>query len=229
MRTPTWWQEGQRRRLAARAEDPVVRRHLEQATPDDRTPLAELRLLAVDLETTGLDPQRDEILSVGYVPIDGRRIVLAEAHELLVSPGSDVGASATIHGLTDDAVAGGVTPTEALRALLPQLEGRVLVAHHSALDVGFLQATAKRLSGVTPPIASICTLEWERRDFARRRVHPGDGELRLAEARRRRGLPDAPLHTALGDALACAELYLAQSAELLDRHPRATLGAVRRH
>ncbi|QYJ03379.1 3'-5' exonuclease [Nocardioides panacisoli] len=229
MRAPTWWRERQRRRLAARTEEPVVRRHLAQAPPDDRTPLAELRLLAVDLETTGLDPQRDEILSVGWVPIDAGRVVLSGAEELLVRPSGDVGASATIHGLTDDAVAAGTSPADALAVLLPLLEGRVLVAHHSALDVGFLQAAARRLSGVTPPIASVCTLELERRDLDRRGVQLLDGTLRLPESRRRHGLPDAPLHTALGDAVACAELYLAQAAAILDADPRATLAAVRRH
>lgn len=202
--------------------------YLRQPPPDDRTPLRELPLLAVDLETTGLDPQRDEILSIGFVPVAGRRIVLGEARELLVRPARDVGASATLHGLTDDEVARGLPPAEALTALLPRLAGRVLLAHHSALDVGFLQAAAQRLAGVTPPMPSVCTLVLERRALERRRVHPGDGALRLGASRRRRGLPDAPLHAALGDALACAELYLAQTADLLSDDPGVRLGSVRR-
>lgn len=228
MNAPRWWRDRQRRRLAERTDDPVVRRHLEQASPDDRTPLTDLYLLAVDLETTGLDPQRDEILSVGFVPVDADRIVLSGADELVVRPSGEVGESATIHGLTDDAVAGGVTPAEALAVVLPLLEGRVLLGHHSPLEVGFLQAAAQRAAGVTPPIASVCTLELERREFTRRREHPTGDVLRLPAARRRHGLPDAPLHTALGDAVACAELYLAQAADLLARDPGATLAAVRR-
>lgn len=229
MRAPAAWRARRRLRLAHRASDPVVGHYLGQPPPEDRTPLAELPLLAVDLETTGLDPLRDEIISVGLVPVSGLRVVLGDAAEVLVRPDGDVGRSATIHGLTDDAVAGGMTPAEALAALLPRLEGRVLLAHHSALEVGFLQALAKRLAGVTPPIPSVCTLELERRTFARRHEHPADGALRLPAARRRHGLIDAPLHTALGDAIACAELYLAQAADLLDRDPDATLAAVRRH
>jgi DNA polymerase III subunit epsilon len=206
----------------------VVAAYLREQSPPDRTPLAELPLLAVDLETTGLDPRSDEILSIGFVPVDGRRILLAGAGELLVRPAGAVGASATLHGLTDDEVAAGLSPAEALAALLPRLAGRVLLAHHSALDIGFLQAAAQRVSGVTPPMPSVCTLVLERRAFARRRVHPGDGALRLGAARQRRGLPDGPLHAALGDALACAELYLAQTADLLADDPGITLGSVRR-
>ena len=35
------------------------------------TPADELRLLAIDIETTGLDAARDAWLSVGFVPVDG--------------------------------------------------------------------------------------------------------------------------------------------------------------
>ena len=44
--------------------------------PEDATPASELRLLAIDIETTGLDPRSDTVLSIGYVPVDGDTIVL---------------------------------------------------------------------------------------------------------------------------------------------------------
>ena len=46
---------------------------------------------------------------------------------------------------------------------------------------------------------------------------PPKGSLRLWTARGQYGLPHYPAHQALTDALACAELYLAQTAELRDR------------
>ena len=57
-----------------------------------------LRLLAVDLETTGLDPQRDEILSIGMVPVDGLSIVLSGARHMVVRGARSVGQSAVVHG-----------------------------------------------------------------------------------------------------------------------------------
>lgn len=45
--------------------------------PDPHTPAGDLRLLAIDIETTGLDPDRDILLSIGFVPVDGYAITLA--------------------------------------------------------------------------------------------------------------------------------------------------------
>ena len=49
------------------------------------------------------------------------------------------------------------------------------------------------------------------------------GAMRLWTARERRALPAYRAHEALTDALACAELYLAQRAELQARTPETTL------
>jgi DNA polymerase-3 subunit epsilon len=72
----------------------------------------------------------------------------------------------------------------------------------------------------------VCTLELQRRLLTRHREVPHDA-LRLWRARARYGLPLTKPHDPLGDALACAELYLAQVAELGAREPLC-LGDVRR-
>lgn len=71
------------------------------------TPVSAVEFMAVDLETTGLDPRRDHVLAIGWLPVTARQVVLAGAHEAVVRPppGVDVGASATVHRLTDDTVA----------------------------------------------------------------------------------------------------------------------------
>ncbi len=59
----------------------------------------------------------------------------------------------------------------------------------------------------------MCTLALQRRLLTRHGEVPR-GALRLWRARERHGLPAVKAHDALGDALACAELYLAEVAEL---------------
>lgn len=181
-------------------------------TPDDRTPLDRLSLLAVDLETTGLSPARDQVLAVGWVPVDGVRIDLSGGRRYVVRH-HDPGDAVTIHGLTHDDLEEGRTLADVLAALRRALSGRVLLAHHARFELAFLDAAFRTVGEhpVLPP--AVCTLELQQRLLARH-GEAGPGDLRLWKARERHGLPVTTAHDALGDALACAELYLAQTAEL---------------
>ncbi|SDB88642.1 DNA polymerase-3 subunit epsilon [Raineyella antarctica] len=213
-----WFGGGGRRRAANLPEGPL-KRYLAAPIPSGRTPLAELSLLAVDMETTGLDPRSDAILSIGWVPIEATTIVLGGAGLVLVSGeelgATGVGQSATIHGLTDDRLAAGEPLGEAVGELLEALRGRVLVAHHAGLETGFLTAACQRLWGVRPDVAVVDTMRLQQRIVAPGfDDEPRSDELRLWNARARFGLPVMGAHDALDDALAAAELYLAQVAEL---------------
>ncbi|GAA4904861.1 exonuclease domain-containing protein [Tessaracoccus lubricantis] len=197
--------QGPRRRTQALPADPP---------PSRDTPIGQAPLLAVDFETTGLVPGTDEVISVGLVDVDGLRIPLGSATNFLVNPGGGVGQSAIIHHLTDDEVlAHGVTMQEALDRVFDRLAGRVLLAHHAAIEVGFLAAAVKRVHGVGISIRAVDTLGLGLRALGIDEDHPRDA-LRLWRLRRRAGLPSYKGHDAVVDALACAELYLALAQEL---------------
>jgi len=218
----------QRRERALRTAAPgPLREYLAVAPPAPDTPLDDLMLLAVDIETTGLDPRRDRVLSIGWVPVDGRRVVLGGAGRVVVSDGGGaggVGQSATVHGLTDDRLADGIPLQDAVARLLESLTGRVLLAHFARIETAFLGAVCERAWGEGLPCVVVDTLELERRAVAGGwGSEPAAGALRLWTARERRGLPVYSAHQALTDALACAELYLAQRAELEAPSPETTL------
>lgn len=182
--------------------------------PAPGCPLRDLPLLALDLETTGLDPVRGEIVAVGMVPVDGTVVRLDGAWQSVVRPavGRGVGDSATVHGLTDDAVAAGCALSDVVSRVLGELSGRVLLAHHAAIEVGFLSRACRRVGRDFPEVRVVDTVRLHRRVLGRGRSlgHVGEDELRLGSARAHLGLPSYPDHDALTDALACAELYLAQ-------------------
>ncbi len=185
--------------------------YLSVPLPERRARVDDLPLLAVDLETTGLDVARDHILSIGFVPVDGTTIRLGGAGQVLVRPPAGVGDSAVIHGITDDAVRDGVDIEEALAYVLPALAGRVLLAHHAVLEMKFLSAACKRVFGHRMPCVRVDTLELQARIVAPGpHEEPADGSVRLWAAREHFGLPAYKAHEALTDALACAELYVAQ-------------------
>lgn len=207
----------ERRRVKALGSAPAgpLRDYLSHPFQEASTPLEGVRLLALDIETTGLDPTTDHLLSVGFVPVDGRCVVLAGARQLVVAAETEVGASATVHGLTDDVVAQGAPIATVVAEVLEALAGRVLLAHFSRIEVDFLTGVCRRLYGGELACQVVDTLELQdkvvRTPFV---TEPLTGQLRLWAARERFGLPRYRAHEALTDALACAELYLAQVAEL---------------
>ncbi len=206
-----------------------LRDYLEVPLPDPATPVDDLALLAVDIETTGLDPRTDRLLSIGWIPVDGRAIILAGGRRVVVRAGGEVGRSATVHGLTDDVLASGMPLEEAVGELLQDLAGRVLLAHFADIETGFLSCACQRIWGGEMPCSVVDTMVLERRavdERPHRHAWGGaaePGALRLGAARARRGLPVYRAHEALTDALACAELYLAQCAELAARRVGATV------
>lgn len=180
--------------------------------PAPALPVEEAPLLAIDLEMTGLDPERDEIVSIGWVPIDAGVIALAGAQECRLSRRrrDSVGASATIHGLRDCDLADAGSPELALNALEKALRGRVAVFHHAPLDLAFLERSLAESVQKHWQAPVIDTLAW----YCRRRRLSGAGEaglesFTLEAACRHHELIVRSQHNALADALSCAELLLA--------------------
>ncbi|WOT03913.1 exonuclease domain-containing protein [Shewanella sp. DAU334] len=177
-------------------------------------PLSETRLMAVDLEMTGLNSQFDQILSIGIVPIYNGLLQLANAKQILVSIDGSVGDSATIHGIVDRQLETAVSAKTAMEWFLKQTQGHVLVAHHAPLDLSFLKAEIHRCYGEPITFIAIDTLLLEKRRLLLRHELIKEGSLRLDACRARYGLPVYAAHDATVDALACGELLLAQMAAI---------------
>lgn len=202
------------REKAARSARGALAEYYSRPVPVATTPVADLTLLAVDIEATGLDTARDQILAIGYVPVDGSEIVLSGARNMVVA-GASVGQSATIHRLTDDVIAAGVPRADALAETLHALAGRVLLAHHARLEIDFLSRACVELFGAPLVTPVVDTMVLQQRIIAPGfDDEPRADDLRLWTARARFHLPRYSAHEALTDALACAELYLAQLTEL---------------
>lgn len=172
-------------------------------------------VLAVDVETTGLDPKNSQLVSIGWVPVNDRVIDLTGA-QYFVLAGASVGESATIHGVTDDDVATkGADPAVVLDAFERAFEGRALLAHFAQMETKFLAKLYRDVRGVKWQLHErevIDTMTMERRHMERMGTYPRGEDLRLARVRERYHLPRYANHSALTDAIACAELYLAITA-----------------
>ena len=181
--------------------------------PWPETDYREIEYLCIDLELTGLNPQTDEILSIGFVPIVEQRVLLAEAAHYLVKPSRALPEdSVVVHGLTDDRLAEAETLEDVLPHVLAALSGRVLLAHHAPIELGFLNAACERLYGYPLLTRAVDTLDLEKRIRQQRNQPLDGGGLRLAKARESYNLPRYRAHNALVDAVASGELFLAQAA-----------------
>lgn len=206
--------ERRRRRLLRRTPPGPLRDYLEVPFPPRASDCRRVPFVAVDLETTGLDPAADEIVSVGWVCLTGERIDLSTAGHRLVAPGRAVPEeSAILHGITDDRAARGAAPRDVLAEVLSVLAGKVLVAHNASFELDFLDAACARVLGGRFVAPAVDTLALAARRLPWRDVTFGPRELRLDALRRRHNLPRYRAHDALSDALAAAELFLAQLAK----------------
>jgi DNA polymerase III subunit epsilon len=165
--------------------------------------------VAVDVETTGLDPARDEIVSFAAVPVEGGRVLAREAVHGLVRPAAPPsGSSIEIHGLRAADLAAAPPPREALVPLAAALDGRILVAHAAWVERSFLRRHGLRLPRRILDTAVLWRALCIERD-------EGDPGLRpLPEVAAGLGLPAHRSHDAEGDALTTAQAFLALATHL---------------
>jgi DNA polymerase-3 subunit epsilon len=192
------------------------------------------RLLAFDLETSGLDPKKDAIVAAGGVPIeDGAIRWGGRFRELVDDPRSvrprDPGALAA-HQLLPSEQRGGVALPALLERIGGELEsGGVLLVHGAAIERGFLDAAAKAAGRPRLALRTVCTLAYLRA-IDRHRHHLADRlpaaarahatlPVALAPARSLFSLPAYPAHDPLFDALGAAELYLLLLRRFPELHP----------
>lgn len=119
-----------------------------QALPAEplRTPLDKARFVVVDVETTGLDVHRDELLSIGLVPAGPRSIEIDGLAEIVLRRESDVvdKDNLVVHGITPTESASGIDAEEALVAFLERIGKSCLVAFHADFDRGILTRATRR-------------------------------------------------------------------------------------
>ena len=95
--------------------------------------------VALDLETTGLDPARDRVIEIGAVAFTNDRVT--STLEQLVDPGRAVPDTVLrLTGIKQEELRGASAPDVALRRLSDFVRGRQPVGHGARLDVEFLAA-----------------------------------------------------------------------------------------
>ncbi|PVZ64368.1 3'-5' exonuclease [Pelagibaculum spongiae] len=190
-------------------------------------PLNQLSMVALDFETSGLDPVNNEIISIGLVPFTLDRIFISEAMEWLVKPSQPMqDDSVIIHGITHNALEDAPDFNDILEDFLKALEGKIVVVHCRAIERNFITHALLELVGESLAFPVIDTMEVESQALLQRKGLIGrwlkrnqpQESLRLQECRHRYNLPTYQPHHALTDAIATAELFQAQAVHHFPEH-----------
>jgi DNA polymerase-3 subunit epsilon len=195
-------------------------------TWSDDTPVDRVRFVALDSETTGLNPVTDRLITIGAVAVQNGDIVLEDSFEALLQVARNTAAVA-VHGITRDETRRGLEEPDALRRFLDYLKDGVIVGHHIGHDISTLNAAYQRHFGFELMNRSLDTMDrtlhLERSGaFAdRERIR----EFTLDSLCELFGVVPHDRHTAGGDAFITAQVFL-RLLRLAARHGRARLGAL---
>lgn len=199
----------------------LMQQHAEDAQRADER-LRDLTFVVFDCEMTGLDPAGgDEIIAIGAVRVVKHRVLTGEHFQRLINPGRPIPEnSIRFHGITDQQV----SDQPGIDVVLPQFRRftgeAVLVAHNAAFDMKFI-SLKEDTAGVTFDNPVLDTLLLSSMLDGDEEDHSLDGLCQ------RYGIQVQGRHTALGDALATAEL-LVRLIERLESRGLDTLREVMR-
>ena len=148
----------------------------------------------VDLETTGLDPEWNEIIEIGALKIRNNQIV--DSFSQLVKPTEPVDEFITdLTGITNDMLADAPSIEEVLPSFLAFADNDIIVGHNVNFDINFIYDNCVRLTGQGFPNDFVDTMRLSRRLFPQEKHH------RLSDLEKRYNLHNESAHRALSDVM----------------------------
>ena len=188
------------------------------AAPGKATPLAALPGIVVDCETTGLDPRRDRIISIGAVRTHGARIYAHANLDMLIDPAIAIPRSSTaVHGIDNAMIEGAPDVGIGLDRLNEISDNCVVIGHNIGFDLAILAAESRRGGTSWSVPWSLDT------GHLVAVLEPELQALDLDAVCRHFGIAISGRHTALGDALSAGELFT-RILPLLEEQGVVTLG-----
>lgn len=176
-----------------------------------KTLIRDIRFVVLDTETSGLDIQKDKILSIGAVAVKNQQIIIADRFEYyLKQVYTAKNESIKIHGILPKHNLNGIESKEVLISLLDYLQNSIIVGHHIGFDFAVLnRAFQEHLGG------QLRNQILDTNQLAKR-IHSPFYEMNIGQPKNysldalceQYGVPIYDRHTASGDALITALLFL---------------------
>jgi DNA polymerase-3 subunit epsilon len=193
----------------------IIKRYLDWSALNDRSyeflfdALGTDEVVSLDCETTGLNPRKDDIVSIGAVKIKGSRILTSECFHVKVKPKAELAAnSIKVHQIRNADVAGEGPIRSELPGFLRFIGNRPLVGYWISFDVRMLNKEIFKMLNITLQnrTVDVCDMYYERKYS---NAPPGTKiDLRFAAILEDLQLPPLQAHDALNDAISAAQMYV---------------------
>ncbi|MTB51067.1 PolC-type DNA polymerase III [Lewinella sp. W8] len=185
----------------------------------------ELDVVVLDAETTGLNPRKDQLLSLGALRLRGHTIRLKECFEAYLPTPEELrdSTAVSVHGIVPNSLRYRYTDlTSLMEEFLAYLGEAVIVGHHIGFDVEMIN---RALAGLGAGPLKNRVLDTA---LLAQKIHPPgywtpQGEYALDKLARRYKISLSDRHTALGDSYITAILLLKLLSRLSEKRGRDLL------
>ncbi len=192
--SPEWWKS-----------------YFEKTLPiDQKAASRTIDFVVIDLETTGLDVNKDRILSFGLIPLLNFEISPGYSFECFVQQTYFDRETVPIHGILPSDLTDGLPETEFLETIIPQLAGKVIVGHHIGFDLAMINHALRRHYNVELINPSIDTASLYKNAYPSKFIYnkyqsplPSLDEIAIEF-----DIDTRDRHSALGDAMTTAFIFM---------------------
>ncbi|MGM0518017.1 MAG: 3'-5' exonuclease [Campylobacterota bacterium] len=164
--------------------------------------------VCLDCETTGLNPRKDEILSIGAVVIKKNKIIMRKNLNIFVKPSRPINSeSIKIHQIRPIDLKNGLNPKDAIYDLLEFIGNRPIVGYYIKFDIAILSKYTKKFIGIKIPNETIEVSSM----YFRTRKKTSEYEfidLKFDTIMKNLNIPTLGKHDALNDAIMTSMIFL---------------------
>ena len=183
----------------------------QRGLPNANSFIDECHFTSIDFETTGIDPNKDYVLSIGGICLRKGAIDFTTSFHYYVNNSRFIKKdSAVINHITPEQLEQGKEPVTAMIELLDKISGGLVLMHCMYIETNFIKSTLGLRKKDPLPFISLDTMAIESHLHHDASVE----DVRLSAIRERRGFPAYEAHNALVDSLATAEVFLAQEKDV---------------
>lgn len=168
-------------------------------------PIFEKSFSVIDVESDGLNPKKDSLLSIGIVKIVHGKIEIEKSLEIYIEQSSAKNDTVHIHGITKNGSRDRIAEKEAIRRTIEFIGNDIFVGHNIIFDIGIINTALKNHFGISLKNISVDTVDLYFRINSRNSFNGG---LTLDKLCEEYNVSKSDRHTAAGDAFITAQVFL---------------------